>query len=159
MKAVTEARKNNFLAALKETCNVTEAAKIAGFTARTAYNHRVSDPDFKERWDAVEIEVRDKIEGEIWRRGVEGIDKPIFYQGKPVATVKEYSDRMLELLAKGHMKDRYGDQSKVELTGKDGAPIQDSMEIARRIAFALRQGAGGPPPKDKPETDDETVVH
>ena len=141
---ITPKQKENFLVLLKETCNVSKSAELAGFAAKTAYNHRDKDAEFREKWDAIEIEVKDKVEGEIWRRGVEGIDKPIFYQGKPVATVKEYSDRMLELLARGHMPERYGDKAKVELTGANGAPLLDPMEAARRIAFMLRQGMRGP---------------
>ncbi len=138
---VTEDQKEHFLDLLRETCNVSKAATMAGFSPKSAYNHRDKDSEFREKWEAVEIEVRDKIEGEIWRRGVEGVERITLYQGKPVATVKEYSDRMLELLARGHMPERYGDKSKVELTGKDGTPLTDTVEVARRVAFLLKQGA------------------
>lgn len=39
---------------------------------------------------------------------------------------------------------KYGDRAAVELTGKDGAPLQpesNPTEIARRVAFMLRKGA------------------
>ena len=155
----TEAQKQKFLEAFREICIVTTAAKMAGMCAKTVYNIRDRDPVFRAAMEEVEYEVQDKIETEIRRRAMEGVDKPIFYQGKVVGTVKEYSDRLIELLAKGHMKDRYGDQSKVEMTGKDGTPLvpDDRIEIARRIAWALSSAVHekknrdiAPEPKDTP---------
>lgn len=149
-----------FFEAYVETCKIGEAAKMAGFTLRSVYNWRDKDPVFKERLEEADHEVKGKIEAEIFRRGVDGIDKPVFYQGKVVATVKEHSDRLLELLAYAHMPEKYTKVVKNEHTGKDGAPLNptDNIEIARRIAFALRQASGGPPPKKAPEDDAEPMI-
>ena len=160
MKAVTEAKKAIFLEALKQTCKVTEAAKIAGYTVRAFYYIRDRDEAFREAWQEVEYEVKDRIEAEIMRRGIDGIEKVLFYQGKPIGTEKQYSDRMLELLAYAHIPEKYTKVVKQELTGKDGAPLQgpmDTIEIARRIAFTLRQAEqsiDSPKPEPTPE-----VVH
>lgn len=146
-----------FLENFKEMCNITQAAKSVGITPRSVYNKKKADPEFTEALAAAELEVKDKIEGEIWRRGVEGTDKAIMFQGKVVGVVKEYSDRMLELLAKGHMPERYGDKLKQEITGKDGAPLMDNIEVARRIAFILRKSQETPQVEEPP--DETQSVH
>jgi hypothetical protein len=53
------------------------------------------------------IKAADALEREAWRRGVEGIDRSIMYQGQVVASSKEYSNRLLELLLKAHGPAKY----------------------------------------------------
>lgn len=86
-----------FLEVLRPTRNVTAAARSVGIARHTAYVHR-ADSVFSMAWDETEQEAQDGLESEAWRRGVEGVDKPVTHQGKITATYKEYSDRMLELL-------------------------------------------------------------
>jgi hypothetical protein len=74
------------------------------------YDRRDADPDFATAWDDAEQEAADALEREAWRRGVEGVDRPIMYQGQVVASSKEYSDRMLELLLKAHRPSKYKDR-------------------------------------------------
>lgn len=138
----TDRVKEKFLTVLRQTCNVSEAARSAGIGRRTAYEWRDSDEAFAADWEDAEQEAADNLEREAWRRGVEGVDKPVTYQGEITATFKEYSDRMLELLLKGHRPEKYKDRR--EITGKDGGPIEtkelSDMEFARRTAFALTKG-------------------
>lgn len=149
-----------FLEHFIELCNITKAAKSVGISTRSVYNKKKADPEFAERLADAETEVQDKIEAEIWRRGVEGTDKPVMFQGKVVGVIKEYSDRMLELLAKGHMPHRYADKLKQEITGKDGAPLMDNIEVARRIAFILRKSQKKDvPPEPVSADDDQPSVH
>lgn len=121
---MTNRVRETFIDALRETCNVSEAARVAKISRNTAYEHRKADPVFAEAWDEAEQEAADKLEREAWRRGVEGVDKPIVYQGAITDTHKEYSDRMLELLLKAHRPEKFKDRVAQELTGKDGGPIE-----------------------------------
>lgn len=123
----TDRARENFLAVLRETCNVTRAAAACGISRRTAYDHRKADETFAELWDDAEQEAVDRLEREAWRRGVEGVDKPITYQGEITATYKDYSDRMLELLLKAHRPAKY--RERFEHTGKDGAPLDREVNI------------------------------
>lgn len=95
---------------LRATCNVSEAARACGISRRTAYGHREADPDFSKAWDDAEQGAADALQREAWRRGVDGVDRPIMYQGQVVASSKEYSDRMLELLLKAHRPSKYKDR-------------------------------------------------
>ena len=113
----TDRRKEKFLGVLRETCNVSEAARAAGIGRRTAYDWRDDDEKFKAEWDEAEAEAVDSLEREAWRRGVEGVDKPVTFQGKITDSYKEYSDRMLELLLKAHRPDKFKDRVATELSG------------------------------------------
>lgn len=113
----TDRAREIFLATLAETCNVSEAARQAGIGRTCAYEWRNDDPAFAAAWDSAEQEAVDKLEREAWRRAVEGTDKPVTFQGMITATYKEYSDRMLEILLKGHRPEKYAERSKVEHSG------------------------------------------
>ncbi len=116
--ARTDRAREKFLAVLRESCNVSEAARAAAIGRRTAYEWRDADQKFAAEWAEAEQEAIDKLEREAWRRAVEGVDKPIIHQGAITGTYKEYSDKMLEILLKGHRPDRYTDRSKIEHSGK-----------------------------------------
>lgn len=113
----TNRAREKFLLVLAECCNVSEAARAAGIGRSTAYEWREADADFAAAWDAAEQEAADRLEREAWRRAVEGVDKPIVYQGEVTDTYKEYSDRMLEILLKGHRPERFVDRIKAEHSG------------------------------------------
>lgn len=114
----TDRAREAFLAVLRETCNVSEACRTAGISRSTAYEWRAENEKFAADWHDAEEEAADKLEREAWRRAVEGVDKPIVHQGVITATYKEYSDRMLEILLKGHKPDKYTERNKVEHSGK-----------------------------------------
>jgi hypothetical protein len=113
----TDRARKTFIATLAEFCNVSEAAREAGIGRTTAYEWREADPEFAAAWDAAEQVAADKLEREAWRRAVEGVDKPIYYQGDKIDTCKEYSDRMLEILLKGHRPEKFVDRIKAEHSG------------------------------------------
>ncbi len=112
--------RERFINVLRETCNVSEAARSAGIGRRTAYEWRDKDPAFAADWEDAEEEAADKLEREAWRRAVEGIDKPVVHQGVITATYKEYSDKMLEILLKGHRPEKFTDRNKIEHSGQIG---------------------------------------
>lgn len=54
--ARTDRARETFLAVLRDTCNVSEAARAAGMGRRTAYDWRDADPTFSAEWDEAEEE-------------------------------------------------------------------------------------------------------
>lgn len=101
----TERARATFLKAFAETCNVSESARRAGIGRRTAYDWKAVDPAFSSMWEEAEEMAADKLEMVAWTRATSG-----------------ESDRMLEILLKGH-RPKYRDKHHVELTGKDGGPV------------------------------------
>ena len=57
-----------------------------------------NDEEFAQRWnDAVEAGI-DRLEDEAIRRARDGVKRPVFYMGKVVGYVQEYSDSLLKFL-------------------------------------------------------------
>ncbi len=110
----TDKARETFLTALAKSCNITMACAAAGIGRQTAYKWREDDPLFGEAWrDALE-EAVDGLEKEAWRRAVEGVDRPIVYQGVVTGSYREYSDRMMEILLKAHRPEKYIERTRSE---------------------------------------------
>lgn len=133
-------RKRNFINAFRESGNITLSCQISGMSRQSVKYHRDVDEDFSREYDEALEEASDLLEKEAHRRGVRGIDKPVTYQGKimyerypedwpdkekagkyrtdflgePIPVViREYSDRMLELLLKANLPDKYRENIEV----------------------------------------------
>jgi len=111
-----------FLAMFSRTANVSASCRAAGLKRSTVYSWLEHDECFLDAFHDAERQADDALRGEIFRRAVTGIQKPVFYQGKKVASVREYSDVLLIFLAKSRMPE-FRDKSQVEHTGPEGAPI------------------------------------
>ena len=129
----TDRAREIFMSVLRQTCNVSEACRTAGFGRSAAYEWRHSDPVFNAEWLDAEDEAADRLEREAWRRGVEGIDKPISYKGVITASYKEYSDRMLEILLKAHRPEKFVEKIVSEIQGRGGGPVQTQEVNPRDI--------------------------
>ncbi len=147
---LTDRAKEKFLEVVRTTCNVSEAARAIGMARQSLYDARTRDNEFARLWHQAIEEAADCLEREAWRRAVEGWDEPVFYQGKAVGAVRKYSDRMLELLLKGHrpekFKDRHevtGGPSPLQFVGYDGErlsklsndEIKRLDEISRKLTI------------------------
>lgn len=114
-----------FIEVFRRTGNVTAAADAAGVTRATPYRWREADPAFAAAWAEAEESATDALEAEARRRAVDGWDEPVFYKGEARGVVRKYSDRMLEILLKGHRPAFR--ESRLELTGPNGAPIAQTV--------------------------------
>jgi hypothetical protein len=94
LKATPE-NKEIVLAMLANGATYAAAAAAIGAHRRTIIKWPDRDEEFKRRWnDAIE-EGADTLESEAIRRGRDGVDRPVFYQGRIVGYTKEYSDYLL----------------------------------------------------------------
>lgn len=115
----TPANREKFLTALSEGASITSAAKACGSLRQTFYRWRSEDPAFAAEWDEAIEAGTDLLEDEARRRAVDGVEKPIFYQGREVGRMREYSDSLLMFLLKGRRPDKFRDgvpQNQHELT-------------------------------------------
>ena len=92
---------DRFLDKLRNSGNVRMACKAAGVPRRTVYNWRDKWSTFADDWDEAIEEACDVLEGEAWRRAVEG-----------------QSDRLLMFLLKAYRKERFGDSVDVTSAGQ-----------------------------------------
>ncbi len=123
VKARTRGKIVNFLVRTAVGDRFIEAAESAGITWPSFGFYEGKYPLIRQIYTVSKVLGKSmrqcRREIELDRRGVKGIDKPVFYKGVQVATIKEYSDKCLELALKGGDTDgKYIDRSKVETTGQ-----------------------------------------
>ena len=129
----TPERKRAFLLALSQTCNVSKAAIAVGLDRKTLYDWRRDDELFSADWlHALRIGA-EALEDIAKVRAFDGIDEPVFHQGKQVATMKKYSDTLTIFLLKGAMPEKYQERvdARVDggmtLTVVTGVPEREAM--------------------------------
>lgn len=134
-----------FFAALADTANVTRACKAVDIARQTAYDRREADAGFAARWEkALQLGV-EGLEDEATRRAFEGTDKPVFYEGRPCGTIREYSDTLTIFLLKAHKPEKYRERYDVEHAGRGGGPVQvvSSTMTPEQAAQAYKDMMGG----------------
>ncbi len=113
---------DKFLAELRVCGIVKEAARAAHVDPNTVYAARRKalrmraagageTEDFSSKWDEAIEEAVERLEQEVWRRGVDGDKRPVFYRGRRVGHIKRYSDKLLILLLKAHRPKKYRDNA------------------------------------------------
>jgi hypothetical protein len=117
---ITAQQRERFLEALAQKPDVAAAARYAGIHRVTAYRIRDRDPEFAKAWDEADRVGMSAAEDELYRRAVEGVEKPVFYQGKRCGTVREYSDTCLIFLLKSKRREVYGERQQFQHLGADG---------------------------------------
>ncbi len=138
----TNQAKERFIEALRECPIVAIAAHHAGLPRRTAYNHRDQDPEFAAAWDDALEEGMDLAEAEAWRRGVEGVDEPVFQGGQFVGYQRRYSDALLGRLLQAYRPEKFSE--KHQHTHTPGDPV--------RRALAVIEGTTLGPPAEREGT-------
>ncbi len=118
--------KKAFLSAYVEMGNISQAAEAANVSRKVHYDWLKEDPDYVKDFESAHKASGDRLEQEARRRAVQGVDKPIFYKGDQVATIKEYSDTLLIFLMKGAMPEKYKDR--FEHSGNNDKPIRVVVE-------------------------------
>ncbi|KKL13566.1 hypothetical protein LCGC14_2524500 [marine sediment metagenome] len=109
------ARMNVFLAEYRERGIIVDACKAVSDGGRTLERRTPGFwareyPAFADLMAEAREEVNDKIEREIYRRGVEGWEEPVYQGGQQVGTIRKYDSTMLIFLAKANMPGKYRDK-------------------------------------------------
>lgn len=134
-----------FLAQLNLAPNVAAACLAANISRQAAYRHKEQDPVFSEAWDQALEHAMDNAEGELYRRAVEGVTRPV-YQGKEhVGDIQEFSDTLLIFMLKSRRRAIYGERLTIDI---DYSTLTDDQ--LRRLAAGEDQkrvlaspGSGG----------------
>jgi len=113
---VRHKKKRAFLVAFAELGVITYACRAAQIPRATYYVWMERDERFVMLRNQAEAIAIEKMEAEAHRRAVYGVDKPVFYQGARVATMKEYSDVLLIFLLKGAKPEKYKERLDVNQT-------------------------------------------
>jgi hypothetical protein len=150
--------KAKFIAAFASSANVLRAAQAAGIPTQTAYEWQKVDTQFAENWENAERDATSLLYEEARRRAYEGVIKPVVsggrlvYEeipligadgepvtdkyGKPVTIhgeplfIREYSDTLMKMLLVAHDPKKFSERQRLEVTGKDGGPIQQQTTVS-----------------------------
>ncbi len=149
-----------FLAAYREMGVIKRACKVAGVGRRTHYAWMDANPQYREAFEAAKEDAADILEAEVYRRAVEGVEKPVgWYKGKPGGYVREYSDVLLMFQLKALRPEKYRERYEVRGTFANIDLNRLSDEQLARIAagehpFAVLGPGPQPalPPGQAPET-------
>ncbi len=95
-----DASRRAFLSHYAHTAVLYKSAHAANLCTQTIRSNILNDPEFANEVEQAKQQYAELLESEVHRRGVVGIDEPIFYRGKEVGVVRKYSDRMLALQVK-----------------------------------------------------------
>lgn len=116
-----KAQKKRVIEKYKETGQVVTACAAVKLSRITFYDWLKRDPKFKEDFDNANFEVVGLMEDEAKRRGMEGIDEPVFHRGEQCGVIRRYSDQLLITLLKAHAPEKYRNNVQADITTKGQA--------------------------------------
>lgn len=97
-----EDRRAIFLENLSKTGRWYESAKVADISYQCVKDTIKRDSSFESLTKLAEGEYKNLLHREAQRRAVEGVEDPVFYEGKIVGYRQKFSDRLLEIMLKRH---------------------------------------------------------
>lgn len=125
------------------------AAEAVGMTRDGIQYHLANDDEFAARVDAARQLSTDRLEAEVLRRATEGVEDPVYQQGRLVGHRRVFSDNLAMMALKGRRPDTYGDKSKVEVAGEI-----KHLGLIERVT-TLVEDLRKPPPKTIQVIDNE----
>lgn len=152
-RSLPNLKQKAFLAAYAKCGNLTEASRKSKVARDLHYDWLRDDPAYPAAFAIAHEEAGDHLESEARRRAVEGVPKPVIYQGQlcreakrdkngelirnengevvfsAPLTIREYSDTLLIFLMKGNNPEKYRDNAKVEHTGPGGGPLEVTVQF------------------------------
>lgn len=154
MRWTTEnrARAVEFLAALAELGHVGRACERAQVARGVAYRWRLEDAAFGRAWDmALGLDI-DVLLHEAMRRGVDGVEEPVFFHGEVVGVKRRYSDKLLSRLL-GYRMDGERRARKAEDDAQRRAEREAPQMETWRVV--IRDANGNEIQPQTPDADDE----
>lgn len=133
---------DRYLELVKATGLLHKSATMVGVNPSTMNGWRNNDPELDDAVKEALQEHCDLIEGEVFRRSIQGIQSPVFFQGLHTADKVEYSDRLLELYAKRHIP-AYRDRHQIEHEFKGGVLVVPGLAISTDAWEKEEQPDGG----------------
>ena len=169
-------KKSDFLKALRATGLVTDACEIVGIGRRTPYDWAKKSEQFAEEMEAARAEgekvLLDEVRKEARRRGIDGWDDPIVYQGQiskamdpktgemvPL-TVRKWSDNLLMFWGK-YLDPRFRDNyPALDLHFQGPSSVSIVLDTTPKSSRpAIEDGSDGSPeqPEEHPPAIETTV--
>jgi transposase-like protein len=136
-RRTTATKKRLFLEAFAQAGTITQAAKSVGINRDCHYSWLSNDPEYGLAFDDAQEQAIERLEAEMLRRGVEGVEEPVFHGGVEVGTIRRYSDTLLIFALKGLRPERYRERISIVTEESVDAEIRRlTAELERRRAQA-----------------------
>ena len=143
-----------FLNTFAQTGNLMLSCRAANIGRSAIYDYLERNVDgFANRYADAEKEACEALEAEAYRRGVQGVEEPVHYQGERVDTIRKYSDTLLIFLMKGRMPYKYRDNWEGE-----APPPGGSRALAQASANVAVFNIGGQVKRTEEMTEDELLL-
>ncbi|WP_130471770.1 hypothetical protein [Candidatus Magnetaquicoccus inordinatus] len=136
LSAIPARRRQIFLRALARLGCVTKAAVEAGLSRVVLYTSKSADSEFAHAWaDALEA-FGDAIESEAFRRGVHGVDQPVYQGGQLVGHVRRFSDSLLLAMLRARVP-AYRPSAPTAQPAAPAPVEHDQALLAKKISYIL----------------------
>lgn len=132
-KPTIAVRRAKFLKKLALTANVSASARAAGISTSALYDHRARHPAFAKAWDDAIGAALDELEQAVIDRAKDGVEKPVFYGGNQIGTVRSYSDALAMFLLRARRPEVYARLSGDTLVNISDDDAAARAEVLRRI--------------------------
>lgn len=132
-KPTISKRRAKFITNLTKTANVSRSARLAGISTSALYAHRAKTPSFAKQWDDAIGAALDDLEQDVIRRARQGVERPVFFGGSKIGSVRNYSDTLAMFVLKAKRPEVY---ARLNAAGESGVGISDDdarAEVLRRI--------------------------
>tara|TARA_R100001244_G_scaffold6593_33_gene8412 strand:+ start:14668 stop:15156 length:489 start_codon:yes stop_codon:yes gene_type:complete len=123
-------RKLKFLKELAISSHVANSATAAGVAVSTVYLWRERDPEFFRAWMRSLAAGYELLEMDMLERARNGVEKPVFHNGKEVATVRQYNDGIGVKLLQAHRQM----VAMIRAAEEDISPEQVRASLDRKLA-------------------------
>ena len=134
---VRQPKKRAFLAAFARTGIILRAAEMAKVDRHNHARWMREDKTYAKAFGEATDMACDILEEEMRRRGVEGVEEPVYQGGKLVGSVRKYSDVLLIFALKGAMPQKY--RERYEHSGPGGAPLPGATQNIVNIRMTPEQ--------------------
>lgn len=129
-ECITPKQREVFLETLAKTGRMNQSSLAGGHVADTFRALIDNDPEFRAQAISAQEHFADTLEEEARRRAQDGVPRTVRYKGEEVGTEVEYSDRLMELLLKGHRRSKFGDEVKVDARVTAGVLVVPAMAMS-----------------------------
>lgn len=142
----TDACDEIFLTTLAQGKSISAAAAASGYKTRSLQKRRLTDLEFAQDWAEAYEAGTHAYEDEMRRRAIDGVKKPVYYQGVVVGEVTECSDILLQFALRARAPEKY--RENVNVSGEVNHHhnheflLRDANDRARQ---AMAKLTAGPP--------------
>lgn len=127
-------RRTCFIEMLRKTANVSRSAREAGLASSTVYRQRARSKSFAADWDNAVAEALDALEESVIQRVRDGTEKPVYFGGEQVGTVRQYSDQLAMFILKSKRPEIYNRAPQAVAEADEMTEAEAEAEFERRMA-------------------------